>query len=175
MVIDLTNVLTGSERVLNKEIPFPMATIAMEGRNYRVLEASDVHVHIVGVSERELLIEGHAELTIELVCDRCLEPVNRDFSLSFSHPISLDDKDAVHNEDMHEANYVDGYKLDVDRLLFNEILVGWPSKVLCKEDCKGLCNTCGQNLNEGTCDCEDTGLDPRMSVIRDLFNKNKEV
>ena len=51
----------------------------------------------------------------------------------------------------------------------SEMLIGWPTKVLCKEDCKGICNVCGQNLNEGTCDCEDTGLDPRMSVVRDLF------
>ena len=48
-------------------------------------------------------------------------------------------------------------------------------KVLCSEDCKGICNVCGQNLNEGTCDCEDTGLDPRMSVIRDVFKNFKEV
>ena len=43
------------------------------------------------------------------------------------------------------------------------------------EDCKGICSVCGQNLNEGTCDCEDTGLDPRMSVIRDVFKNFKEV
>ncbi len=61
------------------------------------------------------------------------------------------------------------------KLLYNEILVGWPMKVLCSEDCKGICSVCGQNLNEGSCDCEDTSLDPRMSVIRDLYKNFKEV
>ena len=56
-----------------------------------------------------------------------------------------------------------------------EILIGWPTKVLCSEDCKGICNVCGQNLNMGTCNCEDTALDPRMSVVRDLFKNFKEV
>ena len=51
-------------------------------------------------------------------------------------------------------------------MLYNEILVDLPTKVLCSEDCKGICRVCGHNLNEGTCDCEDTGLDPRMSVVR---------
>ncbi len=79
-------------------------------------------------------------------------------------------------EETDEASdYIDGYHLDVDKLLYYEILIGWPTKTLCREDCKGLCSVCGQNLNEGTCDCEDTGLDPRMSVIRDLFKNFKEV
>ena len=72
-------------------------------------------------------------------------------------------------------NYIDGYSLDVEQLVYNELLVGWPTKILCSEDCKGICNVCGQNLNKGTCNCEDTGLDPRMSVIRDVFKNFKEV
>ena len=78
-------------------------------------------------------------------------------------------------KELDEKNYIDGYNLDVDKLLYNEILIGWPMKVLCSEDCKGICNTCGQNLNKGTCNCEDTSLDPRMSVIRDVFKNFKEV
>ena len=77
--------------------------------------------------------------------------------------------------ELDEKNYIDGYNLDVDKLLYNEILIGWPMKILCREDCKGICNMCGQNLNKGTCDCEDTSLDPRMSVIRDVFKNFKEV
>jgi uncharacterized protein len=65
--------------------------------------------------------------------------------------------------------------LDVDRLLFNEILVNWPEKVLCKPDCKGICKTCGTNLNLATCDCEQSELDPRMAQFQDVFNKFKEV
>ena len=84
------------------------------------------------------------------------------------------DEDAQSDE-FDEANYIQGYTLDVDKLIYNEVIVGWPAKILCSEDCKGICNVCGQNLNEGTCDCEDTGLDPRMSVIRDVFKNFKEV
>ena len=82
---------------------------------------------------------------------------------------------SVLEKELDEKNYIDGYNLDVDKLIYNEILIGWPMKILCREDCKGICNMCGQNLNKGTCDCEDTSLDPRMSVIRDVFKNFKEV
>ena len=71
--------------------------------------------------------------------------------------------------------YIHGYDLDVDELVYSEILVNWPLRVLCKEDCKGICSICGKNLNHGTCDCDHTDLDPRMAQIRDIFNKFKEV
>ena len=74
------------------------------------------------------------------------------------------------------ASYIDEERvLDVDRLIFNEILVNWPAKVLCKSDCKGICPKCGTNLNLATCDCEQGELDPRMAQFQDVFNKFKEV
>ena len=71
--------------------------------------------------------------------------------------------------------YLQGYNLDVDKLLFGEALLNWPSRVLCKEDCKGLCPVCGQNLNHGDCGCERKALDPQMSKVLDIFSKFKEV
>ena len=110
-------------------------------------------------------------------CDRCLEPVATVFDLNISRITkgNVTDESEVESEDLDEANYIDGYTLDVDQLVGSEILIGWPTKILCSEDCKGICNVCGQNLNQGTCNCEDTSLDPRMSVIRDVFKNFKEV
>ena len=48
-------------------------------------------------------------------------------------------------------------------------------KILCKEDCKGLCSVCGKDLNEGKCDCDTFVPDPRMAAIMDIFRENKEV
>ena len=65
--------------------------------------------------------------------------------------------------------------MDTDRLVYDEILIGFPMKVLCREDCRGICAVCGANLNEGECGCDRTVPDPRMAVIRDIFNNFKEV
>ena len=69
----------------------------------------------------------------------------------------------------------DLYHLNVDELIKNELLLNWPLKVLCREDCRGICKTCGRNLNDGGCGCDDFVPDPRMAAIKDLFNANKEV
>ena len=123
-------------------------------------------------SGKKLVITGQADVTLNIPCDRCLKEVEVPFSLDFEKHVNLEAED---DKESDETNYIDGYNLDVDKLLYNEILIGWPMKVLCSEDCKGICSVCGQSLNEGTCDCEDTGLDPRMSVIRDFFKNYKEV
>ena len=76
---------------------------------------------------------------------------------------------------MEGSNYIIGTSLDVDQLIFGEILVSWPMKVLCREDCKGICRRCGANLNLSECQCPKTEPDPRMAAIQDIFNKFKEV
>jgi uncharacterized protein len=79
------------------------------------------------------------------------------------------------DEEMEETDYLIGFELDVDKLVYAEILVNWPMKVLCKEDCEGICKVCGANLNKGDCGCQRTELDPRMAAIQDIFSKFKEV
>ena len=63
----------------------------------------------------------------------------------------------------------------MDLLIYNEILLDFPMKVLCQEDCKGICSNCGANRNNESCDCKENDLDPRMAAIQDIFNKFKEV
>ena len=134
-----------------------------------------MHIVVKHVKQRELTIEGEADICLEIPCDRCLELVEVPFKLKFVKNVDLQESGEMESDELDEKNYIDGYNLDVDKLLYNEILIGWPMKILCSEDCKGICNTCGQNLNKGSCDCEDTSLDPRMSVIRDVFKNFKEV
>ena len=74
-----------------------------------------------------------------------------------------------------EYPYLSGYELDTDVLIGNEILVNWPVKILCKEDCKGICPKCGRDLNQGDCGCDTFEPDPRMAVLKDIFIANKEV
>ena len=116
---------------------------------------------VLGGEHFPILRKSPLSITVEYVEERKLQITGK------ARKLSLDDQE--------ETNYIDGYTLDVDQLVRNEILIGWPTKILCGEDCKGICSVCGQNLNEGTCDCEDTSLDPRMSVIRDVFKNFKEV
>ena len=106
-------------------------------------------------------------------CDRCLERVTQDLTIDVSK--ELDVREEILNDAAQCPPYLDGRVLDSDKLAYHEILVNLPMKVLCREDCKGICSRCGKNLNEGTCDCDKSELDPRMAQILDIFNQYKEV
>ena len=172
MLINLSDVLSDQHKTVEETVPLTMGEIRMKFGKY---PKEPVHVKVEHIRGKELLITAETRLSVIIPCDRCLEDVKREFELNCVKHVDVGLSDAELTEELDESNFIDGYHLDVDKLLFHEILSSWPTKVLCREDCKGLCNVCGQNLNTGSCNCEDTGLDPRMSVVRDLFKNFKEV
>ncbi|WOC31060.1 MULTISPECIES: YceD family protein [Caproicibacterium] len=120
---------------------------------------------------------GFAQLSVavsfdfSIPCDRCTSQINRRFTYRFSHTLV----EALSNEqDADDDQYVvleaDG-SLDLDRLLTEDILLELPTKFLCREDCKGLCPTCGKNLNDGPCGCSQHQIDPRLEVLKQLIDK----
>ena len=175
MILNLSDVLSEQHKPIEQDVPVEMVQFESRYGVFRVLEKEPLVVRVDHVKDRELVIKGKGKLTLEIPCDRCLEPVSTEIPLDFCKNVNLDVADGDQTEELDETNYIDGYTLDVEQLVHNEVLIGWPTKILCREDCKGICNVCGQNLNQGTCECEDTSLDPRMSVIRDVFKNFKEV
>lgn len=177
MILDLSGVLSEQHTPVDDTVSCSMERIKVGGKFYPLRAKSDVHITVGQVEDHRLRITGTCRLTVDIPCDRCLTAVPVEFDLDFRREVESPAPGTVSEEtdELDESNYIDGYHLDVDRLLYNEILVGWPMKVLCSESCKGICSICGQNLNEGACGCEDMGFDPRMSVIRDVFKNFKEV
>lgn len=175
MILNLSDVLSEHHKAIHESVPIEMIYFKSEMGDYAITEKTPLELSVEYAGDRKLEVTGKAEITSVAPCDRCLEDVEVKVTLDFKHKIDTESDAYDQSEDLDENNYIDGYSLDVEQLVYNELLVGWPTKILCSEDCKGICNVCGQNLNKGTCNCEDTGLDPRMSVIRDVFKNFKEV
>ncbi len=175
MILDLSRVLSEQHDTIEQSVPIEMDVFRCEMGSFELAKKSALSLRIAYEESKKLEIIGKGEVTAVIPCDRCLADVHVEIPLDFHKKVSVDPESAEETEELDEANYIDGYSFDVEQLIYNELLVGWPTKILCSEDCKGICNVCGQNLNEGTCECEDTGLDPRMSVIRDVFKNFKEV
>lgn len=112
---------------------------------------------------RYLMISGETDLTLAVPCGRCLEEVQTVMHLVIERKVSL--------KEPEEEGWLCGTVLDVDKLLYDEILLNLPVRVLCRSDCKGICRKCGANLNRETCSCDRTELDPRMAAIWDVFNQ----
>lgn len=107
-------------------------------------------------------------------CARCLTPVNGQFSLSLEKTVApkklLSDLDEDKLDDY--AIIEDGF-LDLDEQLRDQMEMEFPSRFLCKDDCKGLCQRCGKNLNEGKCDCPEKEIDPRLLPLQKLLDEMK--
>ena len=120
-------------------------------------------------------ISSESKVVLKMSCDRCLKEVDEVINLDLFREVFAPDEIAESTDEKSDQTFMEGYQLNVDDLINDEILLSLPMKVLCKEDCKGICRQCGKDLNEGECGCDTFVPDPRMAVIKDIFNANKEV
>lgn len=179
MKLNLTEVLLEEGTRLEKEVPVNLESLEFSFGSFPVKEKSPVKISVYQDEKRILNIHGEASLTVVIPCDRCLNPVDVPLDLRFDEKVNLSDESPENGETEEDADFEDdsfdkdyliqGYNLDVDKLISGEALCSWPSRVLCREDCKGLCPVCGHNLNEGECGCDRSQLDPRMANVLDVF------
>ena len=121
----------------------------------------------------QIRITGQLETKIELQCARCLdavvEEVHRQFDLFYS-PLPKDikpEEERVKDLDAEIAFY-QGDGLFLADVLSEQVLLSVPMKVICRSDCRGLCASCGGNLNHEDCRCETHAMDPRMAPLARL-------
>lgn len=173
MMISLSEIMSVKDKVQHIEASLEMKSFSLNGIEYEIVTKEPIYLTISHVGERKIVLEGNTKLSLMIPCGRCLEGVETFFDIGISKDLDFNDTDKDRIKELDEANYIDGYNLDVDLLIYDEILINFPIQVLCREDCKGICTVCGKNRNIHTCDCDQTVGDPRMSAIRDIFNNAK--
>ena len=115
-----------------------------------------------------LMMEGQVRTTIHGICDRCAGSYDREVTF----PIDVVLVTELANEE-NEDEWVfplEGDSADLDDIVRTVFVLNLDSKLLCKEDCKGLCPKCGKNLNDGPCNCQKE-LDPRFAALKQLLEK----
>lgn len=173
MLVNLTDVFINEGRVQNLNVEYEPNEFVCQLGTFAIKAKNPVELKLSNIGQSKALVEGNANLTFALSCDRCLRDVDYTFDLSFEVEVVSPDYTGADTED--DSDFMEGYHLNVDELVNDEILLNWPSKILCKEDCKGICKVCGKNLNDGDCGCDDFVPDPRMAAFKDIFNSYKEV
>ncbi|MCC8126943.1 MAG: DUF177 domain-containing protein [Clostridiales bacterium] len=159
----------GRERDYTCEIE--MKAFSSPDGDYDLIQKEPVTLHIVNTGDQKLEITGRLRLSLSVPCSRCLEPVEVPFDLDIEQETDCQMTEEQRRENLEEQPFIDGYDLDIDSFVCNELLLNLPMKVLCREDCKGLCSKCGANLNLHPCTCDRTSLDPRMAAIQDIFKQ----
>lgn len=184
MLIHLSEVLVTEGKKCSYTVPVGFSTFYYHGNECPVLKKPDMVLILENKGDQKIALQLSGQLRLALPCDRCLEETAVDIDLDVQ--MDLDMKEAPCSEELSDTEleaeqerlenqtFVEGHQLDTDKLLQQELLLRVPAKILCKEDCKGICYQCGRNLNYGACDCKEEPRDPRMAAILDLFTDTKE-
>lgn len=126
-------------------------------------------VHVTGqVENRAGIVRLTAQVlyTLDTTCDRCAAPLHRESRLAMEHILVA----SLNREDADDLILVENDQLLLDELVQADLVLSMPMKILCRDDCRGLCPRCGKNLNEGLCGCRTESVDPRLAVLKDLLD-----
>jgi len=158
--LDISKLLAGEtdELVFDLEgLPFPF-------------EENQITVSSLHFSGRVVDLSGFIRLSgtisglYSAACGRCLAPVTQGFSLELDLPV--ENEEAESDEDVIIA---EGKKIDLASLAQETVFTSLPMRLLCREDCKGLCPKCGKDINTGDCACDHKEIDPRLAGLADFF------
>lgn len=155
-----------------KELSCELEVFSNGVETFKILRKTPVAFTFTNIAPGRVRVEGEAAVVLEMQCSRCLKDVEQEIKLSFVQDVVSPE---IPPEEADDQTFMEGYNLNVESLLGNEILMSLPTKVLCRPDCKGICRVCGKDLNLGECGCDTFVPDPRMAAIKDIFNANKEV
>ena len=114
-----------------------------------------------------IYVQGHVMGTVILECSRCLEDARVSFNepFDFFEPLVAEDNASRNSLVREEGGIIE---FDIIGLAWEQFIMALPDKPLCSPSCKGICPSCGTNLNVGTCSCQKESGDPRLSVLRNL-------
>lgn len=162
MFINLENVFNNGVGEIKLDYEFDFSDKEYDGM-YPF--TTPVKVHGVVKNETDIVyIKAVADFELNAVCDRCAGDFSRQMSVAVDHILVSQ----LNDESNDEFILVEGMNLALDELVMEDIYLSLPMRLLCKEDCKGICSKCGKNLNEGSCDCKKE-VDPRLKALQQLL------
>lgn len=168
MIIDLNPMLRGEVNVIN--IDFVLTPEIIEDVTFE--SGARVFGKITN-NAGYMRLTLKAELPYVGECARCLDTVRGVFSLDFERTVVTEGMVSEERleESVDEYIVLDDGKLVIDDAVREELLIDFPRKLLCSEDCEGLCPKCGKPKKEGDCGCVTKEIDPRLEVLKKLLDK----
>jgi uncharacterized protein len=167
MLLDLSR-LRGNVEHLGRR--YEGQAVARPDDEFRIVSDVDLVADVRKDAQKVRLV-GRVRTTLELECSRCLEPfqvpVDAAFDLLFL-PASANTGEGereVRDDDLGVAYYRDDV-IDLSEVMREQFYLTLPMKPLCREDCLGLCPTCGKNRNREPCSCSQTWTDPRLEPLK---------
>lgn len=165
MILDLKPLFRGEVDRLPLDFSFDFSQVTVGG----VCPLAEP-VRLTGqVIHRAEVVSVDAVITAKCTraCDRCGRETTHEHRVPVARAVVTE----LHNEDNDDLIVVQDMKLDVQELALSELILNLPMKHLCKADCKGICQKCGADLNDGDCGCDKREVDPRLSALLELLEQ----
>ncbi|MDP2919334.1 MAG: DUF177 domain-containing protein [Dehalococcoidia bacterium] len=129
--------------------------------------------------DQRILVQGRLTIELQFVCGRCLKPfpckLNMDIEEEYQPTVDINTGTHIPPPDESGAFTIDEHHvLDLTEAIRQYKETTIPMKPLCREDCAGICPTCGKDLNEGQCGCPAEVIDPRWAELLKLKNKGRK-
>ena len=180
MIIDLKNI---SEEIRDFDFSLDEDWWQTSGKRERDYVSGldmpmNVRGHIYKAGDKYIL-NGRMDGGLQIKCDRCLEPfhydVKSDFQLYLTLPILNSDKSDVElQDDDMDVDFIRGDVLDLDEIIREQVYLSLPMKGLCRENCSGLCPSCGRNLNKERCQCRQEQGHPGFATLKNFKVKGEK-
>ena len=164
MLLNVSSVLKNSDLVLNFSEQVVINNDDLKHEALTFVKPAEINGNVKNVGG-VLVLNGKIVADYETFCDRCMNPVTGklefDFKESYVKDTNVDDDDT--------AYILESENIDIDEVAFANVFSHIPLKHLCSENCKGICQKCGANLNESECDCKDDEWNPQFEILKHLF------
>ncbi len=163
MIVDLKRVFVDEHASLPIEYLFDMSDVPFSG----AFPLSRPVKLCGSVSNKADLVELKATISYVYAapCDRCGVMTEREHTVTVDKVLAV----SAQSEENDDILLTPDMKLDLDELIYSEVVVSIPMKHLCRDDCRGICPKCGKNRNEGDCACSEKEIDPRLSALAELL------
>jgi uncharacterized protein len=145
-----------------------IGAMPVDGRADLIVEHRGAHEFV-----NDIRLRAAYNGSFEVLCARCVEPVPVPLAGDFDLIFRPSDADAESGEraitvDETEIGYYEESGLLLEDVVREQVLLSLPNRTLCTPDCKGLCPSCGQNLNSASCNCDKAAADPRWNALAGL-------
>lgn len=140
------------------------------GAEFRQIDNLKVNA-VADLAGMEIRIRGAVKTRIEAACSRCLKPVDlpveHEFDLTY-RPMSTiaRDEEIELPPDELDVGFYEGDGIQLADIVTEQMILSFPMKVICREDCRGLCPTCGADRNRETCQCPELQADSPFAALR---------
>ncbi len=171
MQIDISELLEETGKSLQRQEELDYRDERLEEERATVTSAVSVDFTLTNIGDGLLELSGSYSTTLTLLCSRCLQETQLELAeklLGLFIPENYD-REIEEREGRYRVKY-SGTSVDFWHLIRQDFLVNLPMRPLCKDNCRGLCPVCGENLNLEDCghDPEPEVADPRLEALKDI-------